>query len=154
MGLAGQAYQFTLVRVKNSFPITAPATSLILSFFWNKWTCKILHPWFGKHTCSVRESSAHGHNRGCRRGKVYQRKPFFCRCRGIESRAPAGCPLLIRTVPSFPSYGSQGHQDKWKKMTLYLLTWTEKYPQPDEEQHDFQNMDEVEAVSSISRTVI
>lgn len=55
MSLTGQAYQFTLVRVKNSFPITAPATSLILSFFWNKWTCKILHPRFGKHTCSVRE---------------------------------------------------------------------------------------------------
>ena len=42
--LTGQAYQLTLVRVKNSFPITASATSLILSFFWNKWTCKILHP--------------------------------------------------------------------------------------------------------------
>lgn len=149
--LTGQAYRFTLVSVKNSFPISASATSLILSFFWNKWTCKILYPTIWQTHLFWERVPPMCITEGYRHWKVYRRKPFFRRCRGTESRAAAGRPSSNWDCPTISELWLLGHQNKRKRTVLYLpapgADW--KIFPLNEEQRDFLEHGWIEAVSFV-----
>lgn len=105
--LTGRAYQFTLVSVKNSFPITASATSLILSFFWNKWTCKILQaPIWQTHLFWEREFRPCAQTAGPDIGRFIRKTLSSAGARPLGAGRLLAVPLLMKTVSPLPKRGS------------------------------------------------
>lgn len=105
--LTGRAYQLTLVSAKNSFPITASATSLILSFFWNKWTCKILQSLIWQtHLFCEREFRPCAQTAGPDTGRFIRKTLSSAGARPLRAGPLLAVPLLKKTVPPLPKHGS------------------------------------------------